>query len=153
MENKNYLRRELCKTAFRLFLEIAMLGRFTRVGHFHKGILHLRTFSRLTAAFDLSRNPAHWPQPLKSRSCDSVSLNDVASTVTLSGWVDSVRVMKDSVFIVLRDSNGKVQTLFPCDKEGVLKWSLFMSSRRNSKVNSSRKLCLYYWNCICFQCM
>ena len=130
-----------------------MLGRFTRGSHFRKGIFHLRAFSRLTTAFDLSRNPSHWPQPLKSRSCNSVSLNDVASTVTLSGWVDSVRVMKDSVFIVLRDSDGKVQTLFPCDKEGVLKWSLLMSSRRNSKVDSTRKFCLCYWNCMHFDCM
>ena len=130
-----------------------MLGRFARVSHFHKSTFYVRSYSRLTAAFDLSRNPAHWPQPLKSRSCDSVSLNDVTSKVTLSGWVDSVRVMKDSVFIILRDGDGKIQTLFPCDREGVWEWLLFTSSRRNSKINTSRELCLCYWNCILFQCI
>ena len=47
-----------------------------------------------------------------------VTLSDVPQPVSVSGWVDSIRVMKDSVFIVLRDGSGVVQTLFPCDKDG-----------------------------------
>lgn len=77
-----------------------------------------RSFSVFSDVFDLTQNPSHWPNPLKSHSCNLVTASDVLRPVSVSGWVDSIRVMKDSVFIVLRDGCGRVQTLFPCDKDG-----------------------------------
>ena len=78
----------------------------------------VRPFSAFSDVFDLTQNPSHWPNPLKSRNCNLVTPSDVSQSVSVSGWVDSIRVMKDSVFIVLRDGSGPVQTLFPCDKDG-----------------------------------
>lgn len=74
-----------------------------------------RTFS---SVFDISRDPTHWPKPLKSCPCNSFTSSDIRRTVTVAGWVDSIRIMKDSVFIILRDGSGMVQTLFPYDKDG-----------------------------------
>ena len=71
----------------------------------------------LSSVFDLSRDPSHWPKPLKSCSCGSLTSSDLCHNVTIAGWVSSIRVMKDSVFIVLRDGSGMVQTLFCCDKD------------------------------------
>ena len=83
-------------------------------------ISRIRSVSRVSIA-SLGRSPSfpsHWPNPLKSHSCNLVTASDVLRPVSVSGWVDSIRVMKDSVFIVLRDGCGRVQTLFPCDKDG-----------------------------------
>ena len=81
-----------------------------------------RAFSSNVAAFDTTLNPNHWPFPLREYSCNELSSEQVDKDVTISGWVDSIRIMKDSVFIVIRDGYGKVQTLFQCDKEGSLSY-------------------------------
>ena len=78
-----------------------------------------RLFSVLSDAFDVSLNSSSWPQPLRSSSCNTITAKNLNQTVTVSGWVDSIRVMKDSVFVVVRDSEGAVQTLFDCDKDGL----------------------------------
>lgn len=71
-------------------------------------------------AFDTTLNPNNWPTILHDCSCDTISSEQVSKEVTISGWVDSIRIMKDSVFIVVRDGNGKVQTLFDCSKDGTI---------------------------------
>ncbi|CBK24377.2 Aspartyl-tRNA synthetase [Blastocystis hominis] len=76
-----------------------------------------RSLSSKADAFDLSLDSAKWPSPLRSCSCNSLTKKNINEFVTLSGWVDSVRIMKDSVFIILRDGEGQTQTLFDCDKE------------------------------------
>ena len=78
-----------------------------------------RSFASKVAAFDVSMNPTKWPTNLKEMNCNDISIEHVNKHVTLSGWVDSIRLMKDSVFIILRDGDGKVQTMFDCDKEGI----------------------------------
>lgn len=77
-----------------------------------------RSLSSKADVFDLSLDSTKWPSPLRSCSCNSLTKKNINESVTLSGWVDSVRIMKDSVFIILRDGEGQTQTLFECDKEG-----------------------------------
>lgn len=78
-----------------------------------------RSLSSKADVFDLSLDSAKWPSPLRSCSCNSLTKKNINEFVTLSGWVDSIRIMKDSVFIILRDGEGQTQTLFECDKEGI----------------------------------
>ena len=78
-----------------------------------------RSFSILSDAFDVSKSPSSWPKCLRSHSCNAITAKNNNEEVTVSGWVDSIRVMKDSVFIVVRDGEGSVQTLFDCDGDGL----------------------------------
>ena len=81
--------------------------------------MRARLFSVLSDAFDVSLNSSSWPQPLRSSFCNTITAKNLNQTVTVSGWVDSIRVMKDSVFVVVRDGEGAIQTLFDCDKDGL----------------------------------
>lgn len=87
-----------------------------------------RSLSSKADVFDLSLDSAKWPFPLRSCSCNSLTKKNINEFVTLSGWVDSVRIMKDSVFIILRDGEGQTQTLFECDKEGFCLLGLLFTS-------------------------
>ena len=78
-----------------------------------------RSFSIMSDAFDVSKNPSLWPERLRSHSCNALTAKNNREEVTVSGWVDSIRIMKDSVFIVVRDGEGSVQTLFDCDGDGL----------------------------------
>ena len=87
-----------------------------------------RFFSSKADLFDVSLNSKLWPYPLKSCSCNDLTLKNVNEKVTLSGWVDSIRIMKDSLFIILRDGEGKTQALFDSDKDGFCKLLLSLDS-------------------------
>lgn len=102
-----------------------------------------RFFSSKADLFDVSLNSKLWPYPLKSCSCNDLTVKNVNETVTLSGWVDSIRIMKDSVFIVLRDGEGKIQTLFDSDKDGFCELLFSLDSWVSVKVDSPRKCRLH----------
>ncbi len=55
---------------------------------------------------------------LRSHRLDEVNEKISGQTVKLTGWVDSIRVMKNMIFIVLRDRYGKVQCIVPKSVEG-----------------------------------
>lgn len=50
---------------------------------------------------------------LRSHRLDEVNENIAGQDVELCGWIDSIRVMRNMAFIVLRDRYGKVQCFIP----------------------------------------
>ncbi|MDA3837313.1 MAG: OB-fold nucleic acid binding domain-containing protein [Nanoarchaeota archaeon] len=50
---------------------------------------------------------------LRSHKLDEVNEDIANQNVELCGWIDSIRVMKNLIFIVLRDRYGKVQCIVP----------------------------------------
>lgn len=55
---------------------------------------------------------------LRSHKLNEVNESLEDKEVSLCGWVDSIRVMKSMIFIVLRDKYGKVQCIIPSSVEG-----------------------------------
>lgn len=54
---------------------------------------------------------------LRSHKLNEVNEKLAGKEVTLCGWVDSLRVMKSMIFIILRDRYGKVQCIVPKEVE------------------------------------
>ena len=106
-----------------------------------------RSLSSKADAFDLSLDSAKWPSPLRSCSCNSLTKKNINEFVTLSGWVDSVRIMKDSVFIILRDGEGQTQTLFDCDKEGFCLFGRLSTSWIVAQENPYGECCVCWGKC------
>ena len=49
----------------------------------------------------------------RTHSCDALRLSDAGQTVTLSGWVDTVRDHAGVLFLYPCDREGKPQVVFP----------------------------------------
>src|SRR6056297_579305 len=59
---------------------------------------------------------------LRSHKLDEVNEKISGKNVEITGWVDSIRVMKNMIFIVLRDRYGKVQCIVPNSVQGFEKF-------------------------------
>lgn len=55
---------------------------------------------------------------LRSHKISEIDESQEGKEVELSGWVESIRILKSVVFIVLRDRYGKVQSVISSKKEG-----------------------------------
>jgi aspartyl-tRNA synthetase len=55
---------------------------------------------------------------LRTHKLDEIDEKNVAKKVKICGWVDSVRVLKSVVFVILRDRYGKVQVVINSSSKG-----------------------------------
>ncbi len=54
---------------------------------------------------------------LRTHKINEVNQNLIGKEVTLCGWIDSLRVLKSVIFLVLRDRYGKVQSIISSKKD------------------------------------
>ena len=61
----------------------------------------------------MSEDKKHLVTGIRTHTCDALRIGDAGITVTLAGWVQTVRNMNAFVFIDLRDRYGITQVIIP----------------------------------------
>ena len=103
----------LSKSLILMISSLLLVRNASRSMLIHRSLLQpLSALNKRTFLLNTSKSIDSWPKNLRVNRCDTMVRLQPDAKVTFSGWVESLRALGPIIFMVVRDTTGRMQVSF-----------------------------------------